>query len=58
MKKVGRNTIDEEAITETISIRFTKKELEEIEKIAKDIDLPKTRLIRNLILSNLDKVKI
>jgi len=50
--------IDKEALTETISLRFSKSELEEIEKIAEEIDIPKTRLIRNLVLSSLDEAKI
>lgn len=53
----GRKTIDKEAVTETISIRFTKSELEEIEKIANNIDMPKTRLIRNMVLSSLEEAK-
>lgn len=54
MKKAGRNTIDREAITETMSIRLSKTELDRISKIAKDLDLPKTRFMRNLLLSSLD----
>jgi len=50
--------IDKEALTETISLRFSKSELEEIAKIAKEIDIPKTRLIRNLVLSSLDEAKL
>jgi len=54
METRGRKPIDKEALTETISIRFTKKELEDIEKIANDIEIKKTRLVRNLTLSSLD----
>ena len=50
--------IDKEALTETISLRFSKSELEEIEKIAKEIDIPKARLIRNLVLTSLDEAKL
>lgn len=50
--------IEKEPLTETISIRFTKNELEEIEKIANSIDLPKTALIRNMALSGLDEAKL
>lgn len=49
--------IDKEPLTETISIRFTKKELEEIEKIADSIGIAKTRLVRNLVLSSLEDAK-
>ena len=58
METRGRKTIDKEPLTETTSIRFTKKELEEIEKIAKNIGIAKTRLIRNLIISSLDEAKV
>lgn len=51
----GRKTIDKETLTETISLRFTKKELEEIEEIAKDMNMPKTRLMRNLLLTSLEE---
>ncbi|MDQ1282183.1 MAG: hypothetical protein QG630_534 [Patescibacteria group bacterium] len=51
----GRKPIDKEPLTETISIRLTKSEMERLEKIAKDIDLPKTRLIRNLVLNSLEE---
>jgi len=57
MKK-GRKTIDKEALTETISIRLTKQELKEISEIANEIDMPKTRFIRNLTLAGLDEAKI
>jgi len=58
METRGRKTIDKEALTETISIRFTKEELKEIEKIANNIGIAKTRLVRNLALSSLDEAKI
>jgi len=48
--------LDEEVRNHNITIRLSKKELEKIEKIAKDLDMPKTRLIRNLTLSTLDEV--
>jgi uncharacterized protein (UPF0216 family) len=54
----GRKTIDKEALTETISLRFTKQELEKISTIAKELDMPKTRLMRNLALSSLEEAKI
>ena len=57
METRGRKTIDKEPLTETISIRFTKKELEDIEKIANNIGIAKTRLVRNLVLSSLDEAK-
>lgn len=49
--------IDTEVLTETVSIRFSKSEIEEITKIAENINLPKTRLIRNLTLSSLEDAK-
>lgn len=57
METRGRKTIDKEPLTETISIRFTKSELEEIEKIADKLNLPKTRLIRNMALSGLEEAR-
>ena len=53
----GRKTIDEEVLEVNITIRFSKKEIEEIEEIAKNIDMPKTRFIRNLVLSSLGEAK-
>lgn len=50
--------IDKEALTETISIRLSKEELYEITKISEELEIPKTRLIRNLTLSGLDDAKI
>lgn len=58
METRGRKTIDKEPLTETISIRFTKKELEDIEKIANNIGIAKTRLVRNLVLASLDDAKM
>lgn len=56
-RNAGRKTIDNEALTETISIRFTKKELEEISKIAENINISKTRFIRNVFLVGFDDAK-
>lgn len=50
--------IDKEAITETISLRFSKEELKQIEEIAEVLEIPKTRLIRNLALTSLDDAKM
>lgn len=50
--------VDQEARNINITIRFSKTELKEIEKIAKELDMPKTKLIRNLTLSGLDDAKI
>ncbi len=50
--------INEEALTETISLRFSKKELKQIEEIAEILEIPKTRLIRNLVLTSLDDAKM
>lgn len=57
METRGRKTIDKEALTETISLRFSKNEMIEIEKIANDLDMPKTRFMRNLVITSLDEAK-
>jgi len=54
----GRKTIDEEARNINISIRFSQTEMKEIEEITKELDIPKTRFIRNLALAGLDDAKI
>ena len=53
----GRKTIDKEPINNNLTIRFSDKELKEIEELAKKLDMPKTRFIRNLTLSGLDDAK-
>ena len=53
----GRKTIDEEPINNNLTIRFSDKELKEIEKLAEELDIPKTRFIRNLTLSSLEDAK-
>jgi len=55
--KRGRKTIDKDALTENITVRFSKNEIEEIKKIAENIEIPTTRLIRNLVLCSLDDAK-
>ena len=55
--RIGRKTIDNEPIRNNLTIRFSDKELAEIEKIAKELDIPKTRFIRNLTLSGLEDAK-
>jgi hypothetical protein len=57
MKKNMNNQLDGETRNITIGIRFTEKEMEEIEKIAKKLDIPKTRLIRNIALIGLKDAK-
>jgi len=57
METRGRKSIDKEALSETISLRFSKEELQDIEKIANELDMPKTRFMRNLVLSSLDDAK-
>ncbi len=57
METRGRKTIDQEAISETISIRLTKSELERINKIAEDLDMPKTRFMRNMLINSLDEAE-
>ena len=50
--------INKEPLTETLCIRFSKNELKEIEEIAKQIEISKTTLIRNMALSGLEDAKI
>ena len=50
--------IDKEARNINITIRLSEKEIQEIEEIAKELNMPKTRLIRNLALAGLDDAKI
>ena len=50
--------VDTEPRNVNITIRFSRKEADEIERIAKEMDIHKTRLIRNLTLSSLDDAKI
>jgi hypothetical protein len=57
MKKNMNNQLDGETRNITIGIRFTEKEMEEIEEIAKNLNIPKTRLIRNIALSGLKDAK-
>lgn len=57
-KGAGRKTIDSEARNINISIRLSDTEMKEIEQIAKELDMPKTKLIRNLALAGLDDAKI
>ena len=54
----GRKAIDGEARNINISIRLSEKEIKEIEEIAKELDMPKTKFIRNLALTGLDDAKI
>jgi len=49
--------IDGEARNINITIRLSKNELKEIERIAKELDIPPTRLIRNLALTSLKDAK-
>ena len=53
----GRKTIDKEPINNNLTIRFSDKELAEIEELAKNLDMPKTRFIRNLTLAGLEDAK-
>lgn len=54
----GRKTIDKEPINNNLTIRFSDRELAEIEELAKELDMPKTRFIRNLTLSGLEDAKM
>ena len=53
----GRKPIDKEPISETISIRLSKSEMERFEELAKKLDLPKTRFMRNILLSALEEAE-
>jgi len=50
--------IDGEKRDIDVKIRFSRKELDEIEKIAKDLEIPRARLIRNLALAGLEDANI
>jgi hypothetical protein len=41
-----------------VTVKFTDKEISEIDKIAKETDIPRTTLIRNMTLSGLEDAKI
>ena len=53
----GRKTIDKEPINNNLTIRFSDRELAEIEELAKELNMPKTRFIRNLTLAGLSDAK-
>ena len=46
-----------EARNNIVTIKFTDKELEEINKISEKIEIPRTRFIRNLILASLEDAR-
>lgn len=56
--KAGRKKIDKEVLDINVTVRFSREEIKNIEEIAKSLDIPKTRLIRNLTLSSLEEAKI
>ena len=41
-----------------VTVKFTDKEIEEIDKISRETDIPRTTLIRNMALSGLDEAKL
>lgn len=41
-----------------VTVKFTDKEIAEIDKIANETDIPRTTLIRNMALSGLDEAKL
>ena len=53
----GRKSIDDEPLTETISLRLTKKELTEFEIMSQYLEIPKTRLMRNILMCGMDEAK-
>lgn len=58
MKKTGPKPEAEETRSNAVTVKFTDKELKQIEDIAKSIDIPRTTLIRNMTLSGLEDAKI
>ena len=56
--KRGRKAIDGEKISNNLTIRFSDREIEEIEALAKKLDMPKTRLVRNMALAGLEDAKM
>lgn len=58
MKKTGPKPEADEARKNLVTIKFTDKELQQIEEIAKNIDIPRTTLIRNMTLSGLSEARI
>lgn len=57
MKKTGPKPEAEETRSNAVTVKFTDKELEEIEKIANRINITRTTLIRNMTLSGLEDAK-
>lgn len=47
-----------EARNNLVTVKFTDKEIGEIDKIARETDIPRTTLIRNMTLSGLEDAKI
>jgi len=58
MKKTGPKPEAETARSNSVTVKFTDKELEIIEDIAKNINIPRTTLIRNMTLVGLDDMII
>lgn len=54
MKKTGPKPEAEETRANAVTVKFTDKELKQIEEIAKSINIPRTTLIRNMTLSGLE----
>jgi hypothetical protein len=55
--KTGPKPETGETRNNCITIKFTDTELAEIEEIAKNIDIPRTTLLRNMALSGLKDAK-
>lgn len=56
--KTGPKLETETARNNLVTVKFTDEELAEIDKIAKETDIPRTTLIRNMTLSGLDEAKL
>jgi DNA-binding Lrp family transcriptional regulator len=58
MKKTGPKPESGETRNNPVTVKFTNKELKEIEEIAKNINISRTTLIRNMTLAGLEDAKI
>lgn len=58
MKKTGPKLETDEPRDIIIAIKFSKEEIEEIDKIAKNIDIPRATLIRNMTFAGFEDAKI
>jgi len=58
MKKItGRPPIDEEPAMFNLTVRFTKKELDELKEVADKVGISKARLVKLLALTHLEETR-